>query len=73
MEEKTVTAKKKASFMPNRLRNAPKIEPLPAGKPLAPYHVPALPPGKFTDVSGQLTLEDMSCIEVNESDDQDAA
>jgi hypothetical protein len=55
---------KKTSQKPNRLKALPKIEPLPEGKPLAPYHVAAPPPGKFTAIPGQLTLEDMGAIEL---------
>jgi hypothetical protein len=51
-------------LQPNRLTTPPVIKPLPAGKQLAPYHVPALAPGKFRDIPGELTLEDMGCIEV---------
>ena len=68
-----MTAKKKAGFKPNKLTPPPVIKPLPADKQLAPYHVPAPSPGKFSAVPGQLTLEDMGCIETASSDDQDAA
>jgi hypothetical protein len=72
-QDTTMTAKKKTAFKPNRLQAAPKIKPLPEGKQLAPYQVPAPPPGKFSAVPGQLTLEDMGCIETAGGDDQDAA
>jgi hypothetical protein len=34
-----------------------KIVPLPAGKRLAPKHVPQLPAGKFADIPGQWALD----------------
>jgi hypothetical protein len=42
---------------PCRLNTPPKIKPLPRGKPLAPYHVPAPLPGKFQDVPGQAAMD----------------
>jgi hypothetical protein len=58
---------KKTSPKPNRLKPLPKIKPLPEGKKLAPCHVPDPPASKFTDIPGQLTLEDMGAIELPEA------
>jgi hypothetical protein len=40
-----------------RLSTAPKVKPLPAGKPLAPYSVPAVLASKFADCPGQLAMD----------------
>ncbi len=42
-----------------------KVQPLPAGKPLARKHVPDIPPGKFQDIRGQGAMD-------FDSDDPDA-
>ena len=41
----------------NTLHLAPKIKSLPAGKPLAPYRVPAVAPSKFADIPGQAAMD----------------
>ena len=49
----------------NRLASPAKIKPLDPGRRLAPYRVPDIPAGKFTDIPGQWALD-------LDSDDPDA-
>ena len=40
-----------------KFEKRPVIKPLDAGKPLAPYKAPSLPPSKFTHIEGQQFLD----------------
>jgi hypothetical protein len=42
---------------PHRLKSTQRADPLPDGKPLAPYRVPSLPAGKFAAVPGQMAMD----------------
>lgn len=48
--------KKKKPATANKLKLPEPIKPLPGGRKLCPTSVPAIPPGKFAVIDGQLDL-----------------
>jgi hypothetical protein len=55
---------------PVKLLPRVKFTPLDPGEPLMPTRAAVIPPGKFRDIPGQMTLDQMGAIELPEDDNE---